>query len=88
MTEKKDYAQLTLEELQAEEKKVKSNRTISAFLVGFLVGVIIYGVVKNGFGLLYTVLPLLLIAGITKNRQNTKAKLQEVQEEIAGRDGA
>jgi|AntRauTorckE5430_2_1112549.scaffolds.fasta_scaffold12056_2 hypothetical protein len=85
MTDKKDYSQLTLEELLAEEKKMKRQGITDAVFIGVLVGVIIYGVVKNGFGLLYTVLPLLLIAGVAKNGQAIKAKLQEVQGEIAGR---
>ena len=48
----------------------------------------LFGFIMNGFGLLYTAIPLLLIAAVAKNGQTIKAKLKEVQAEIAGRDGA
>ncbi|MEM6699722.1 MAG: hypothetical protein AAF806_23655 [Bacteroidota bacterium] len=77
--ENKDYSQLTLEELQHEEKNLKKQETIGAVIVGFLVGVMIFGLVKSGFGLLYTLMPLLLISGIAKNSQKLKAQLKQVR---------
>ncbi|TGE18914.1 FUSC family protein [Hymenobacter elongatus] len=82
MLNKNDYSNFPLEELLVEEKKVKKNETFSAGLIGFLVGVMVYGVVKNGFGFLYIVIPLVLIAVIYKNSQIQKQNLKQIQAEI------
>ena len=63
MSDSKDYLKMTPEELSAEEKKLKRGEIISAVLVGFLVGVMIFGIAKNGFGFLYIFIPVLLILG-------------------------
>jgi len=75
----KNYAQWSREELQKEEKKIKNQEITSAVIVGFLVGVMIYGLVMNGFGWVYTLIPLLLIGGIAKNSQNLKEKRKQIQ---------
>ncbi len=72
MLDKRDYSKLALEELWKEEKKIKKKEMISAVTIGFLVGVIIYGVAKNGIGFIYIFIPLLLIYGIYKNSQKLK----------------
>lgn len=82
MAEKKDYSQWPLEELLAKEKDLKRNGIISAVVIGFLVGVIIYGVAKNGIGFLHIFLPLLLIYGVVKHSKNMKQDLQQIQSEI------
>mgnify|MGYP006270926661 CR=1 FL=1 len=82
MTDKKDYAQLTLEELLAEEQKIKRQDITGSVFVGFLVGIMLFGLITNGFGLLYTAIPLLLIAAVAKNGQTIKAKLKKVRAEI------
>jgi hypothetical protein len=82
MFEKKDYSTLTLKELLAEEKKIKKSEIFSAGFIGFLIGIMIYGVVKNGFGFLYIAIPLLLIAGITKGSQIQKQNLKAIRAEI------
>ncbi|MEN0050408.1 MAG: FUSC family protein [Bacteroidota bacterium] len=81
--ENKDYSKLTLEELQREEKELKKQEIIGAVIVGFLVGVMVFGLVRNGFGLLYTVIPIFLIYGIAKNAQQLKAKLKQVRAVMA-----
>ncbi|MEA5405833.1 hypothetical protein VB776_23040 [Arcicella sp. DC2W] len=87
MFEKKDYSKLTLEELLIEEKKIKKNETLSAGLIGFLIGVMVFGLVKNGFGFLYLAIPIFLIAGIYKNSQIQKQNLKEIQAEISNKNG-
>jgi len=82
MSDDKDYSKWPLEELLKEEKKIKKSELISAGLIGFLIGVIIFGVAKNGFGFLYIFLPLILISGIYKNSQKHKNDLKQVQSEI------
>jgi F0F1-type ATP synthase assembly protein I len=82
MPDNKDYSKLTLEELLTEEKKIKKSELISAVLIGFLIGVMVYGVAKSGFGFLYLAIPLLLIAGVYKNSQIQKHRLKKIQTEI------
>lgn len=88
MLDNKDYSKLTLDELLTEEKKIKKVEITSAVLIGFLIGVMVYGVAKNGFGFLYIFIPLLLIAGIAKNAQNLKQKLGQIRAEIAAKSTA
>ena len=78
----KEYDGLTLEELLAERKKVKQSQMLSAGTIGFLIGVMIYGVAKGGFGFLYLAIPLFLIAGIAKVSQVQKQNLREIQTAI------
>ncbi|MDZ7878302.1 MAG: hypothetical protein U5L45_11555 [Saprospiraceae bacterium] len=82
MTETKDYSKLTIEELTAEEKKIKKSELYSAFGIGFLGAVMVYGVVKGGFGFLYIAIPLFFIAGIVRNSQKVKQDLKQIQSEI------
>ena len=85
MSDTKDYSKMTPEELSAAEKKLKRSEFVSAVLVGFLVGIMIFGVAKNGFGFLYIFIPVLLIVGIVKNSQTQKRNLNEIRAEIASR---
>ena len=82
MLDKKDYSKLSLEELLAAEKKIKQNELISGMFIGFLIGIMVYGLVKNGFGFLYLAIPLFLIAGVYKNSQVQKQNLKQIREEI------
>ncbi len=82
MSDKKDYSKLTLEELLVEERKAKKNAVFSAGLIGFMVGIMIYGIVKNGFGFLYIAIPLFLIFVIYKNSKTQKQNLKQIQAEI------
>ena len=86
MLDSKDYSKLTLEELLTEEKKIKKNEIISAVIIGFSIGIIVYGVAKNGIGFLHIFIPLLLIYGIYKNSQKLKHNLKQIQEEINTRN--
>jgi len=85
MLDNKDYAELALDELLVEEKKIKRMEITGAVIVGFLAGIMIYGVAKNGFGVLYIFIPLLLIGGIAKNGQNLKRNLKQIRAEINAR---
>lgn len=82
MPDNKDYVNLTLEELLTEEKKVKKKETVSAIVIGFLIGIIVYGVVRNGFGIIYTVIPLILIVLVYRNSKNDKEQLKQIRAEI------
>lgn len=82
MSDNKDYSKLALDELLKEEKKMKKAEITSAVFIGFLIGVMVYGVATKGFGFLHIFIPLLLIAGIAKNSQNLKQKLEQIRAEI------
>ncbi|NNL92699.1 MAG: hypothetical protein HKO66_10730 [Saprospiraceae bacterium] len=82
MTKNNNYSQLTLEALKEEEKQLRKNENISSFLLGFLLAILIYGIVKNGLGLLHIFLPLLLASIIFKNSKNNKEKIAKIQDEI------
>jgi hypothetical protein len=83
MAEMIDYSTLTLEELKSEEKKIKNSEVLSAGLIGFLIGVMFFGVAKGGFGFLYTVIPIGLGYMVYKNSQKQKLKLSQIKQEIA-----
>lgn len=77
----KDLTTLSDEELLAEHKKMKSANVAGAFLIGLLIGVAIFGSIKNGPGF-FTFLPLVFIFLLTNNRKNIKP----VEEELRSRN--
>ena len=79
MSDNKDYSKLALEALRTEEKKIKKMEITSAVIIGFLTGVIIYGVAKNGIGLIYIIIPLILITGMVRHSQKLKRNLRQIQ---------
>mgnify|MGYP001413902220 CR=1 FL=1 len=58
--ENRELSQLTDQELLAEAKKMKSNSIMNAVFIGFLVGIVIYSLLKNTFGFL-TLIPYFLL---------------------------
>ena len=82
MMDNKDYSKLTLEELLTEEKKIKKNEFIVVFIIGLLIGVLIYGVVMKGIGFFHIFFPVVLIIGISRNSQKLKYNLKQIQLEI------
>lgn len=57
---------LTEEELLAKRRKLKRSKIISAMLIGFCVGIIIWSVAKNTWGFL-TLIPLFFIYKMVNN---------------------
>lgn len=72
--------ELSNEDLLTKRKKAKSNAMLSAGLFGFLVGVAVYSLVKNGIGF-FTFFPLCFLFLIS----NHKNELKAVDQEIAAR---
>lgn len=68
MTEE-ELSNLSDQELLVEAKKMKSTNFINAVLIGFLIGVIIYSVVKSTVGL-FTLIPLFIIYKFTNASKN------------------
>lgn len=69
----KDLSTLSDEELLAEAKEMKSFSITNAFFVGFLLGIIIYSLVKNSWGML-TIIPLYFIYKMVNDPKNKRSK--------------
>lgn len=82
MAENNNYHELPLEELLKLEKKHQVNKLISATFIGFLIGVIVFGIFNKGFGFLFIFISLFLIYLINKNSAKQKLELIEIQNEI------
>lgn len=78
----KEIAQLTDQELQDEFHKIKASPITDAFLIGFLVGIIIFSVVVSTWGL-FSLIPLYLIYVFLKKSK----KYEALKEELKKRNG-
>jgi hypothetical protein len=72
--------ELTDQELLQEAKKMKSTAIINAVLIGFLIGIVIYSVMKNSLGFL-TLIPLFLVYKLINNSKNSKEELENLLRE-------
>jgi len=76
-----DLSTLTDEELIAEAKKMKSFSITNAVFIGFLLGIVIYSLVKNSWGML-TLIPLYFIYKMTNDPKNKRSKeLEQILKE-------
>ena len=75
---KKELSELSNQELLDADKKIKPSPITDAILIGFLVGIILFSVVKNTWGLV-TLLPLYLIYIFLKKGKNKKALQEELK---------
>ncbi|OXB07452.1 FUSC family protein [Flavobacterium pectinovorum] len=78
--DKKPLSDLTDQELLQEAKKRKSASITNAFLIGFLIGVVFYSVVKNTWGFL-TLIPLFLAYKLINNSKYEKEELENLLKE-------
>jgi len=62
-------SELSESERTDEAKKMKSTSMINALLIGFVIGVVVYGVVKNNFGLL-ALIPLYIAFKMFNNSKH------------------
>lgn len=67
-----ELAELTDEELLTESKKIIPNPVLDAFLIGFSIGIVIYGVVSNGFGF-FLLIPLFFVYQLLKKSKKYDA---------------
>ncbi|MEO1436623.1 MAG: hypothetical protein AAFV80_13880 [Bacteroidota bacterium] len=75
----KTAAQEIMSDLRAEEKKIKRLEILAAVVIGFLVGVMIYGLATKGFGIIYIAIPLIIILRTIRNSQKLKTRLQQIR---------
>jgi hypothetical protein len=82
MFSSKDYSQMKLDELVSKEKKLKSQKTITAVFIGVVIGIAVWAAThKGGFYLtvILLIFPLLIGSRYLKN-------LKGIQAEIGRRD--
>ena len=82
MTEEKDYASMTLESLVQEQKAIKKQEIFTSIAIGFLIGVMAYGIGRNGLGFLYIFIPTLFIYASYKYIQKLHRHLRTIESEI------
>jgi len=83
---KSDYlTELSDQELAQKIKKIKNNIIFDAAIVGFTIGIAIYGAVKNGLEF-FTFFPLILAYVVIKNSRNNKILEKEIQKELKSRN--
>ncbi len=75
----KELSELTDQELLDEAKKMKSTSITNAVLIGFMIGIVIYSVVKNSLGF-FTLIPLYFIYKVFNKSKDNKA-LEELLKE-------
>lgn len=80
----KNLNQLHNNELFKQLKKIKNYKLINAVMIGFIIGILFYGTVKNRLGT-HTILPLLLLGGAAKTYKNNRRAEEEINAEIQSR---
>ncbi len=75
------FAKYSDQELLGKRKNLKTQFIINAVLIGFLIGISIYGTVKNGFTF-FTLFPLVFVFFLIKNKTDSR----ELENEIKSRD--
>lgn len=68
--DEKELTEMTNKEL-GDPERIKSTRIINAAIIGFLIGIIFYSVVKNSWGFL-TLIPLFLIYKLLNKSKRSK----------------
>jgi hypothetical protein len=83
MTENKDFSSMTIEELLAEQKKIKSSNMLNAGLIGFFAGCVACAIFFGSIKflplpiLIFGVLSYLVIKSDKKQKENLK-KVEEL----------
>ena len=75
----KELSELTDQELLDEAKRMKSSSIAHAFVIGLMIGVVVYSVVKNTWGL-FTLIPLFFIYRLTRNSDYNKELKEHLKE--------
>jgi len=75
----KELSELTDQELLQEAKKMKSASIINALLIGFMIGIVIYSILKNSIGF-FTLIPLFFVFKVFHKPKKNK-ELNELLKE-------
>jgi hypothetical protein len=76
----KGLSELTDQELLQEAKKMKSTSIINAVLIGFLIGIVFYSIMKNSIGFL-TLIPLFFAYKLINNSKYNNKELENLLKE-------
>ena len=76
----KELSELTDQELLDEAKKMKSTSITNAVLIGFLIGIIVYSIVKNSLGFLILI-PLFFAYKLINNSKHNSKELETLLKE-------
>ena len=71
--ENKELSELTDQELLQEAKKLRSFSVTNGLLIGFLIGIVVYSIIKHSFGLLMLI-PLYFIYKMINDPKNKRVK--------------
>ncbi len=78
--EGKKLSELTDQELLQEAKKAKSTSITNAVLIGFLIGIVVYSIVKNSLGF-FTLIPLFFAYKLINNSTYNSKELKNILKE-------
>lgn len=78
--EQRKLTDLTDQELLQEAKKLKTASIINAVLIGFLIGIVFYSIVKNSLGF-FTLIPLFLAYKLINNSKYNNKELENLLKE-------
>ena len=78
-----DYYNYDDKELVAKYKEFKKFSVLNALLIGFLIGIIFYSLVKSSWGF-FTLIPLYIIYRLVNDPRNKK--LKEIEQIIKERN--
>lgn len=78
--EQEKLTELTDQELLQEAKKRKLAAIANAVLIGFLVGIVFYSVIKNSWGF-FTLIPLFLAYKLINNSKYDNKELEALLKE-------
>jgi hypothetical protein len=76
----KELSGLTDQELLDEAKKMKSTSITNAFLIGFLIGIVFYSIVKNSLGF-FILIPLFFVYKLINNSKCNNIELENLLKE-------
>ena len=76
----KKLTELTDQELLQEAKKMKSTSITNAVLIGFLIGIVFYSIMKNSLGFL-TLIPLFFAYKLINNSKYNNKELENLLKE-------
>ena len=79
-TENKPMSEYTDQELMAEAKKMRSVNIQYALLIGFLIGIILFSVMKSTIGF-FTLIPMYFVYKMIKNPTQDRAELERLLKE-------
>lgn len=78
--EQKKLAELTDQELLQEAKRRRSASIVNAVLIGVLIGIVFYSIMKNTWGFL-TLIPLFFAYKLTNNSKYDNKELEALLKE-------